>query len=73
MLERVVKICILPNLKIISEGNSTVGQKILKIISELPETTRTPNMAYNFLRVRMEDKTFPHRFLESLNNIEEIL
>jgi hypothetical protein len=30
-------------------------------------------MVYNFLRVRMEDKNFPHRFIESLNNIEEIL
>ena len=30
-------------------------------------------MAYNFLRLRIEEKVFPHKFLEVLNDIEEVL
>ncbi len=73
LTERMVKVCILPSLKLIGENNSNIANKIIRIISELPDTTRAPNMAYNFLRLRIEDKSFPHRFLEALSNIEEIL
>ena len=73
LLERIIKVCIFPSLKIIVENNTTVAQKILKIMNELPETTRAPNMAYNFLRLRIEEKVFPHKFLEILNDIESVL
>ena len=42
-------------------------------MNELPEITRTPNMAYNFLKLRIEEKVFPHKFLEVLNDIENVL
>ena len=64
---------ILPSLKIITQNNANVAQKILKIMNELPEITRTPNMAYNFLKLRIEEKVFPHKFLEVLNDIENVL
>jgi len=53
LTERVIKACILPNFKLIAQTNTSISQRILKIISELPETTRAPNMAYNFLRARI--------------------
>lgn len=42
-------------------------------MNELPDTTRAPNMAYNFLKLRIEEKVFPHKFLEILNDIEDVL
>jgi hypothetical protein len=60
-------------LKLIALNNSNFTQKLLKLISELPETTRTQNIAFNFLRQRMEERLFPQRFLESLNDVEEVL
>lgn len=42
-------------------------------MGELPDTTRAPNMAYNFLRARIEEKVFPQKFLEALADIEDIL
>ena len=38
----------------ISANNTVIAQKILKVMNELPETTRAPNMAYTFLRRRIE-------------------
>ncbi len=54
LTEKITKACIYPNMRIISDTSSSVTQKILKILAELPETTRAPNMAYNFLRIRIE-------------------
>ena len=68
-----MKVTILPSLKIIASTNSSVTQKLLKLLSELPETTRAPNMAYNFLKQRIEERIFPQQFLETLNDIEDVL
>lgn len=73
LAERLIKVCILPSFKLIDQENTNVGPRILKIISELPESTRAPNMAYNFLKTRIEERVFPYRFLEALDNIEDIL
>ena len=53
LTERIVKVTILPSFKIIASTNSSITQKLLKLISELPETTRAPNMAFNFLKQRI--------------------
>lgn len=73
MLESIIKIIIFPSFKIIASSNSALAQRILKLMHELPETTRAPNMAYNFLKLRIEEKIFPYRFLETLSDIEEVM
>ena len=72
-MERIIKVVIFPSLKIIAENNTVISQKILKVMNELPDTTRAPNMAYNFLKLRIQEKVFPHRFLETLSDIEVVL
>ena len=54
-------------------STTTVPARLLGILKELPESTRSPNMAYNYIRNRIEEETLPQWFLEELKDIEEIL
>ena len=70
LTERLLKVIIMPSLRKIAATNSVVTQKLLKLMSELPDTARAPNIAYNFIKGRIEERIFPQQFLEALEDIE---
>lgn len=54
-------------------GSFSVKKKIHDLITELPETSKNVDPAYDFLRTRTEEGSFPRNFLTYLMDIESIL
>ncbi len=65
LLQRILKLIIMPQLHQIASHSSTtsVPAKLLSILKQLPETTRSPNMAYNYIRKRIQEETLPQFFI----------
>lgn len=72
-MERLIKVIVLPFFHEIAIKSRDISQHMLKIIEDLPASTNTYSAALEYIKQKVQDKSFPRDMLDALSDIETIL